>query len=76
MAIADFDTASEVRAHRRSFANFERVVLFAVMHIALVLSCLALAFLGGAPIVALLFGVGGTLALIAGFVLVGANTGR
>jgi hypothetical protein len=76
MAVADFDTASEIRAHRRSFANFERIVLFAVMHIALVLSCLALAFLGDAPIVALIFGVGGTVALIAGFVLVGSNAGR
>lgn len=76
MAVADFDTASEVRTHRRSFATFERIVLFAVMHIALILSCLALAFLGDAPIVALLFGVGGTVALIAGFVLVGSNTAR
>jgi hypothetical protein len=71
MAVVEYDSAStqEVRDHRRSFVTFERMVLFAVMHIALVLSCLALAFLGDVPLVALLLGVGGTLTLIAAFVV-------
>jgi len=43
------------------------------MHIALVLSCLALAFLGHTPLIAVLLGVGGTVALIAGFAITGSQ---
>ncbi len=60
--------SEEMRAHRRSYLDFERLVLFALLHAALVLACLALAFLGGAPLIAFLFGVAGSLAIIAGFV--------
>lgn len=74
MAVTEFDSAAEVRAHRRSFIGFERLVLFALVHVALTLSCLALAFLANAPAIALLLGIGGTLALIAGFVITGANS--
>jgi uncharacterized membrane protein (DUF485 family) len=71
MAVVEFDSAAtqELREHRRSFMTFERIVLFAIMHIALVLACLALAFLGDVPLIAFLLGVGGTLALIAAFVV-------
>lgn len=70
MSITEFDTANaEVRAHRRSFVSFERLVLFAVMHVALVLACLALAFPGHAPVIAVLLGLGGTIALIAAFAI-------
>jgi hypothetical protein len=73
MAGVEFDPtpASEVRAHRRTFFAFERLVLFASMHVALTLSCLALAFIGHAPMLALLFGIGGTLAMIVGFAVTG-----
>jgi energy-converting hydrogenase Eha subunit C len=71
MAVADYDSAAtqELREHRRSFMTFERMVLFAILHIALVLSCLALAFLGDVPLVAFLLGAGGTIALITAFVI-------
>jgi hypothetical protein len=36
MALTEFDSA-EVRAHWRTFVTFERLVLFAVMHITLAL---------------------------------------
>lgn len=58
----------EMRAHRRSYFTFERLILFSALHIALVLVCLALAFLGDVPLIAFLLGVAGTLALIVGFV--------
>ncbi|HTR85144.1 MAG TPA: hypothetical protein VMI56_11755 [Reyranella sp.] len=61
----------ELRVHRRSFVGFERLVLFAILHVALALSCLALAFLGHVPTVAVLLGVGGSLAMIAVFVVNG-----
>ena len=74
MAVTDIETAAEVRAHRRTFITFERFVLFAVLHITLTLACLALAFLGHLPVIALLLGIGGTLALVAGFAVAGANS--
>jgi hypothetical protein len=76
MAVIEFDAAGtqELREHWRSFLTFERIVLFAVMHIALMLACLALAFLGHVPLIAFLLGVGGTLGLIAAFVIMATNS--
>jgi hypothetical protein len=54
----------------RTFHSFGKLVLFAILHIMLVLSCLALAFLGNAPLIALLAGVGGTVLLLALFATV------
>jgi hypothetical protein len=39
-------TEGELSEHLRSFFSFERLVLFAVLHIALTLSAAALAFIG------------------------------
>lgn len=69
--MADTIAAEEMRAHWRSYVTFERLVLFSVLHIALVLVCLALAFLGGAPLIAFLLGVAG-LAIVMGLVLGGS----
>ena len=74
MAVVDYNTAAEVRAHRRTFVGFERLVMFAMLHIALTLGCLALAFLGHVPLLAFLLGVGGTIALIVAFVVVGTQS--
>lgn len=59
----------ELRAHERTFRGFSKMILFAILHIMLVLGCLALAFLGNTPVLALLIGVGGTIALIAIFAI-------
>jgi len=69
--MADIISAEEMRAHRRSYMTFERLVLFSALHIVLVLLCLALAFLGGAPLIAFLLGVAGSLAIVVGLVLRG-----
>ena len=75
MSITEVDTANtEVRAHHRTFIAFERLVLFAAMHVALVLACLALAFLGHIPVIAVLLGFGGTVALIAAFAIAGSQS--
>jgi hypothetical protein len=73
MAVVEMDPAydSEVRAHRRTFFAFERLVLFAALHVALTLTCLALAFIGHVPMIALVFWIGGTLAMIVGFAVTG-----
>jgi hypothetical protein len=59
--------AQELRAHLQTFHGFSKLVLFAILHIGLVLACLALAFIGNSPLIALILGVGGTAALIAAF---------
>ena len=74
MAVIESPTTQEVREHRRSFLKFERIVQFSVMHIALILSCLALAFLGNVPWIGFLLGVGGTLALITWFSVTATQT--
>jgi hypothetical protein len=59
----------EFRAHQQAFHGFSKMILFAILHIMLVLGCLALAFLGNVPMLALLIGVGGTIAMIAVFAI-------
>ena len=59
----------ELRFHEQTFHSFNKLVLFAILHIALVLGCLALAFLGHTPLFATLIGVGGTVALLAVFAI-------
>jgi hypothetical protein len=66
-AMADTLHDPQLRAHEQTFHSFSKLVLFAILHIMLVLSCLALAFLGNAPLIALLAGVGGTVVLLALF---------
>jgi hypothetical protein len=67
--MTDADLKADLPAHQQTFMGFSKLILFSILHIALMLSCLALAFLGHIPILALLIGVGGTVALIAGFAL-------
>jgi hypothetical protein len=57
----------ELREHQETFQSFSKLVLFAVLHIMLILVCLALAFVGHIPVLAVLLGIGGTLALMIGF---------
>lgn len=61
----------ELRDHQKTFHSFNKLILFAVLHIGLVLGCMALAFLAHVPVFALLLGLGGTVALIVGFVAAG-----
>jgi len=73
MAVVEFDTETEVRAHRETFVTFERLVLFGALHVALVLASLALAFVGHIPLIAVMLGVGGTIVLIAAFAMSGSR---
>ena len=59
----------ELRQHEQTFHSFSKLVLFAILHIIVVLSCLALAFLGNAPLMAIILGVGGTVVLLAAFAI-------
>ena len=64
-------TAEEPCEHEETFRSFNKLVLFAILHVGLVLACLALAFLGQVPLLALLIGLGGTIAMVVGFVIAG-----
>jgi hypothetical protein len=50
--------------HVDRYAGFERLILFSVLHVALALACLALAFEGHIPFLAFLCFVGGSVAII------------
>ena len=63
------DSALELREHEETFHSFSKLVLFAVLHIGLVLVCLALGFVGHIPVLAVLMGLGGTLVLLVTFVI-------
>ena len=62
-------TAAELRAHRRTFQSFGRLVLFAILHIGLTLACLALAFLAHIPVVSLAMWLAATVAMITVFAI-------
>ncbi len=59
----------ELPAHQQTFHSFNKLVLFAILHIIVVLACLALAFPGHTPVLAAIIGIGGTLALLATFAI-------
>jgi hypothetical protein len=63
------ESPAEVRTHRESFHTFLKFTTFAVMHVALVLVSLAISFFGNAPLLGLFLGVGGTVAMVVGFLI-------
>lgn len=64
------ESPAEVRSHRESFHSFMKFATFAVMHVALMLVCLALGFPGNAPVFAVLLGIFGTLAMVVALLVV------
>jgi Na+/proline symporter len=55
----------------QTYQSFNKLVLFAILFIVLLLSCMALGLVGGQSIFALLFGIGGTVALLIAFAVLG-----
>jgi hypothetical protein len=66
MAMIPVDRA--LREHEESYDVFRRIVLYAVMHIAFTVVCLAMASLGGATVPAAILWIGGTLAMLSMYV--------
>lgn len=66
-------TREEITEHIQSYFTFAHLILYVVLHIALTLACVALAFIGHAALVAFLFWLGGTLVLLSAFALAGNN---
>ncbi len=61
----------EYRAHLATYTAFSKLVLFMILWIVLLLACMALGLVGGSGLIALLFGIGGTVALLSGFAVLG-----
>jgi len=61
----------EYRAHLGTYTAFNKLVLFMIIWIVLLLACMALGLVGNLPVIALLMGIGGTLALIIAFAVLG-----
>ena len=61
------DVQDDLPAHVQTYQSFNKLVLFAILFIVLLLACMALGLVGGQSIIALLLGIGGTLALLVAF---------
>jgi hypothetical protein len=64
-------TQDELRAHMDTYTAFNKLVLFVILWVILLLSSMALGLVGHVGLLALLMGVGGTLALLIGFAILG-----
>ncbi len=64
-------TQEEYREHEETYQAFSKLVLFMILWLVLLLCSMALGLIGHIPVLALLLGVGGTLALIIGFAVLG-----
>ena len=60
-------TQQEVREHMETYTAFNKLVLFMILWLVLLLSCMALGLIGGVGTLALLGGIGGTIALLIAF---------
>lgn len=55
------------QAHHETYAAFNKLVTFTLLWIVVLLAAMALGLVGGLPILGLLIGVGGSVALLIGF---------
>ena len=63
------DAQDNYTAHLSTYTSFNKLVLFTILFIVLLLACMALGLVGGTPIFALLLGIGGTVALLVAFAI-------
>ena len=61
------EVQDEYRAHMDTYTSFNKLVLFTILWIVLLLVSMALGLVGSMHIFALLLGIGGTLALLVAF---------
>jgi hypothetical protein len=61
------DNSAQYRAHLATYTAFNKLVLFMILWIVLLLSSMALGLIGGVHLLSLLLGIGGTIALLVAF---------
>lgn len=65
------EVQDDYRAHMETYTSFNKLVLFTILWIVLLLVCMALGLVGHLSIFALLLGIGGTVALLVAFAVLG-----
>ncbi len=61
------EVQDDYRAHMETYTSFNKLVLFTILWIVLLLVCMALGLVGNLPVISLLLGIGGTVALLVAF---------
>ncbi|MFO1157414.1 MAG: aa3-type cytochrome c oxidase subunit IV [Reyranellaceae bacterium] len=64
-------TDDDLPAHVQTYESFNKLVLFTILFIVLLLSCMALGLVGNLGLLSLLIGIGGTIALLIAFAVLG-----
>jgi hypothetical protein len=64
-------TDDNLPAHVQTYESFSKLVLFSILFIVLLLSCMALGLVGNLGLLSLLIGIGGTIALLIAFAVLG-----
>ena len=54
-------------AHLATYTSFNKLVLFTILWVVLLLACMALGLVGNLPVISLLLGIGGTVAMLVAF---------
>jgi hypothetical protein len=65
------DAQDDLPAHVQTYESFSKLVLFSILFLVLLLACMALGLVGNLHFFALLLGIGGTLALLVAFAVLG-----
>jgi hypothetical protein len=65
------DNSTEYRDHLATYTAFNKLVLFVLLWVVLLLSSMALGLVGGVHILSILMGIGGTIALLIAFAIMG-----
>ena len=58
------DTQEDISAHVSTYQSFNKLVLFSVLFVVLLLACMALGLVGGMGLFALIVGIGGSIVLL------------
>ena len=64
-------TQEEIRAHMDTYSAFNKLVLFTVLWVILLLASMALGLVAHVGMLSLLMGVGGTIVLLIAFAVLG-----
>lgn len=60
---------AEYRAHFETYSSFNKLVMFMILWLALILSSMALGLIAHVGFLSILLGVGGTIVLLAAFAI-------
>ena len=64
-------TDDDLPAHVQTYESFNKLVLFTILFVVLLLSCMALGLVGNLGLLSLVLGIGGTIALLIAFAVLG-----